>query len=69
MQPYLMPRPCDSRSPTRGEDRLPICASPALPAWESFPVQDRQVLVRVLVQTAQRRIPVRPRLPERGKER
>jgi hypothetical protein len=58
--------------PLVAEDRLaPSNAAdlgPGLPAWESFPTRDRQMLVRLLVDTVSRQVVARPTsLPsERG---
>jgi hypothetical protein len=39
---------------------LGILQPSALPAWESFPLADRRLLVSAIVQTARRRIPNQP---------
>jgi hypothetical protein len=40
----------------------------ALPRWESFPPQDRRLLVQVLLQTARRQVPGGPAArPARGR--
>jgi hypothetical protein len=46
----------------------PASLGPGLPAWESFPARDRQVLVLLLVQTVRRQVVARPtsRPAERG---
>ncbi len=54
------------------DDRVaPTCPAdlgPTLPAWETFPTRDRQMLVRLLVQTVRHQVVPRPtsRPPERG---
>lgn len=40
--------------------RTPYLLPPAdLPAWESFPLADRHLLIGVIVQTARRQLPAR----------
>jgi hypothetical protein len=42
-------------------------STPALPTWESFPVEDRHRLVSAILQAARRQVETRPvrHLPER----
>jgi len=44
----------------------PADPSTALPLWESFPVGDRQQVVRMLIQTARRQV---QRPPQNGERR
>jgi hypothetical protein len=59
-------QPSDNLTPPPVSLRPPIdpTASPPggnlLPAWESFPLADRQLLVRLLVQAARRQVPSHP---------
>ena len=54
-QPAATVRSADGRR--EHDDRgLPPCASAGLPPWESFPARDRQLLVRLMIQTARRQI-------------
>ena len=48
------------------EGRMPV---PHLPAWESFTAGDRQRLVRVILQAAQRQVMMTPQRqePEQGR--
>ena len=40
---------------------------PALPRWESFPQEDRQHVVGVILQTARRQIAARPATTDPGR--
>ena len=65
MHQLTLPLPFD-------EDRVaptsPAGPGPGLPAWESFPARDRQILVHLLVQAVRCRAPAPPTalLPQRG---
>lgn len=47
-----------SRFPPQGwiPSRGSRTGSQALPSWESFPLQDRHLLIRLIVQTARRQV-------------
>jgi hypothetical protein len=52
---------------TRAHDErgVPADAGTELPRWENFPAEDRQHLVRVMIQTARRQVQRRPPTAER----
>jgi hypothetical protein len=59
--PAASPRPGGAGAPRRS-------GTGALPRWESFPPQDRRLLVQVLLQTARRQVPGGPAArPARGR--
>ncbi len=45
-----------------------VCVGARLPGWETFAIEDRQILVRVLIHIARRQVPLHasPPLTERG---
>jgi hypothetical protein len=50
--------------------RTPYLLLPAdLPAWESFPLADRHLVIGVIVQTARRQLPARPALDREAARR
>jgi len=51
-----------------GRDDASVCVGAGLPGWETFAIEDRQVLVRVLIHIARQQAPLHasPLLTERG---
>lgn len=63
----LLPTLRASQPPCLSPHQLPISPSGALPRWESFAAGDRQLLVRLLVQTARAQILARPPRRQAGR--
>jgi hypothetical protein len=54
----------DPKGNSEGRESVPSAAERvSLPAWESFPTRDRQLLVKTIVQTARRQVQARPLRP------
>jgi hypothetical protein len=65
--PCLLPTPRASQPPCPSPHQPQVSPSWTLPPWESFAAGDRQLLVRLLVQTARTQILVRPHRHREGR--
>ena len=54
-------------STQRRDQQLRGRTRPTLPRWESFPLEDRQRLVRTVLQAARRQVEARPASSHPGK--